>query len=158
MNAQDILKYGHGTVLQSIDGFPAGEWETSGVCGSWSAKDVLAHLTSHELVLADVLTSLLGEGPTPSLDQFKNDQEFNDRQVETRRGNTWVKQLDEFNKSHTRVMALITRIPDETRMRAGTLPWYGVEYALDDFIVYGNYGHKREHSAQMAAFLDRLKR
>ena len=38
----------------------------------------------------------------------------------------------------------------------GTLPWDGEDYALDDFLVYGYYGHKREHSAQIAAFRDRL--
>ena len=30
------------------------------------------------------------------------------------------------------------------------------EYSLEDFIVYTFYGHKREHSAQIAAFRDRL--
>ena len=29
-------------------------------------------------------------------------------------------------------------------------------YALDDVLVYMYYGHKREHSAQIAAFRDRL--
>ena len=38
--------------------------------------------------------------------------------------------------------------------QSGTLPWYGMEYALDDFLVYIYYGHKREHSAQIAAFRD----
>ena len=38
----------------------------------------------------------------------------------------------------------------------GTLPWYGAEYSLDDFIVYTYYGHKREHAAQIAAFRDHL--
>ena len=39
-----------------------------------------------------------------------------------------------------------------------SFPWYGKEYALDDFIVYTFYGHKREHSAQIAAFRDLLRR
>ncbi len=43
-------------------------------------------------------------------------------------------------------------------LKYGTLPWYGMEYALDDFIVYTFYGHKREHSAQIAAFGDLLRR
>jgi hypothetical protein len=33
MNASDILKYGHLTVLRTIDGLPQADWETSGVCG-----------------------------------------------------------------------------------------------------------------------------
>jgi hypothetical protein len=33
-----------------------------------------------------------------------------------------------------------------------------MEYALDDYIVYAYYGHKREHSAQIAVFRDLVKR
>jgi hypothetical protein len=66
--------------------------------------------------------------------------------------------LAELNEAHARVMALATRIPAETYRQNGTLPWYGPEYDLDDFIVYTFYGHKREHSAQIAAFGDQLAR
>ncbi len=53
---------------------------------------------------------------------------------------------------------MVGRIPSETLRQNGTLPWYGMAYALDDFLVYAYYGHKREHSAQIAAFRDRLDR
>ena len=46
--------------------------------------------------------------------------------------------------------------PDPAEHQAGTLPWYGMAYSLDDVLVYMYYGHKREHSAQIAAFRDRL--
>ena len=72
MNAVEILKYAHLTVLQTLDGFPASVWDTPGASGTWSVKDIIAHLAS------------------------------------------------------------------------------------DDFLVYAYYGHKREHSAQTAAFRDRL--
>ncbi len=45
-----------------------------------------------------------------------------------------------------------------TNKNSGPLPWYGPEYDLDDFIAYTFYGHKREHSAQIAAFADVLTR
>jgi hypothetical protein len=35
MNAADILKYGHLTVMRSIEGLPETDWETPGVCGVW---------------------------------------------------------------------------------------------------------------------------
>jgi hypothetical protein len=41
--------------------------------------------------------------------------------------------------------------------RAWNKDGYGLEYALDDFIVYAYYGHKREHTAQIAVFRDTLK-
>lgn len=53
MNASDILKYGQLTVLHTIEGFPEAEWDTPGACGVWSVKDIIAHLTSYEHVLAD---------------------------------------------------------------------------------------------------------
>ncbi len=59
MNARDVLKYGHLTVLRTIDGLPKADWETSGVCGYWSVKDLIAHLASFEHVLVDVLNSFL---------------------------------------------------------------------------------------------------
>ncbi|MGQ9887993.1 MAG: maleylpyruvate isomerase N-terminal domain-containing protein [Aggregatilineales bacterium] len=48
VNANDILKYGHLTVLQAVDGLPPADWETPGVCGVWSVKDIVAHLASYE--------------------------------------------------------------------------------------------------------------
>ena len=51
--------------------------------------------------------------------------------------------------------SLIGGIPETERSRPGTLPWYGDEYALDDFIVYTSYGHKREHGPQIEAVLER---
>ncbi len=47
MNAVDILKYGHLTVIQTIDGFPESAWDTPGACGTWSVKDIIAHLASY---------------------------------------------------------------------------------------------------------------
>ena len=155
MNATDILKYGQQTVIQTINGFPEAEWETAGACGFWSVKDIIAHLASYEQVLVDVLTSFTSGGPTPALDSFiKLGRQFNDVEVNRRKEKRIRDVLAEFNDAYRQVMSLIVTIPSETLRQNGTLPWYGMEYALDDFIVYTYYGHKREHSAQIAAFRD----
>jgi DinB family protein len=157
MNASDVLKYGHRTVVQTIEGLPQEQWETSGVCGVWSTKNIIAHLASYEHVLVDILSTFLDGGPTPTLDQFRDPSgNFNDRQVDARKNKTAGETLAEYNDAHTQVMALAARIPAEVYRQSGSLPWYGIEYALDDLIVYQYYGHKREHSAQIAVFLDRL--
>jgi DinB family protein len=158
MNAPDILMYGHGTVLQTIEGLPESAWETPGACGVWSVKDIIAHLTSYEHVLVDVLSAFVGGGPTPYLNKYTDPGgQFNDSEVELRKGKTVREVLGEYNDTHEQVRSLAARIPVETFRQTGTLPWYGMEYALDDFIVYTQYGHKREHSAQIAAFRDHLK-
>lgn len=157
MNALDVLKYGHLTVLGTIKGLPESEWETGGVCGVWSVKDLIAHLASFELVLVDVLRGFLAEaGDTPMLKAYQAGEQFNDEQVDLRKGHTPAEALAEYNAAHARTIELAARLPAETLRRPGTLPWYGMEYALDDFIVYAYYGHKREHCAQIAAFRDRL--
>jgi len=158
MNARDILKYGQQTVLQAIDGFPETAWETPGACGVWSVKDILAHLASYERVLVDILTTFTGGGSTPALNTFLElGGQFNDSEVNRRKKKTIQDVLAEFNDTHTQVMSLLVNIPSETLRQTGTLPWYGLEYALDDVLVYMYYGHKREHSAQIAAFRDRLR-
>ncbi len=159
MNAVDVMRYGHGTVLGTLDGVPATEWTTPGVCGVWSVKDIVAHLASYELVLVEVLTALGDGGPTPLLDRFRDlGSGFNDAEVAARQGWSADEVLAEYSAAHEQTMTLIERIPEEARSRPGTLPWYGDEYALDDFIVYAYYGHKREHCAQIAVFKDRLSR
>ena len=158
MNAVDILKYGQQTVLQAIDGFPETAWETPGACGVWSVKDILAHLTSYERILVDILTTFTGGGSTPVLNSYVElGSQFNDIEVSRRTAKTIQDVLAEFNDTHLQVMSLLVNMPSETRSISGTLPWYGMEYALDDVLVYMYYGQKREHSAQIAAFRDRSR-
>jgi hypothetical protein len=158
MNASDILKYGHLTVLRTLAQAPQVEWDTPNVCGYWSVKNIVAHLASFEHMLCEILTGFLGSGLTPYLDQFKQGEPiFNDPQVDQRKHLTPAEALAEYNEMQAQVMTLAARIPLETFRQVGTLPWYGPEYALDDFIVYTFYGHKREHMAQVNVFKDKLR-
>jgi len=160
MNAVDVLKYGHQTVLRTLDNLPQAEWETPGVCGAWSVKEIIAHLASYEHLLVDVLQTFLDGGPTPYLDKMGalGLLGFNDVEVAARQDMTIAETLAEFTDTHAQTMALAARIPAETYRQKGTLAWYGSEYDLDDFIAYSFYGHKREHSAQIAVFCDQLAR
>ncbi len=158
MNVPDVLMYGHRTILVTIKDFPDAEWETGGACGAWSVKDVMGHLGAFENVLADVFASLLGEADTPYLDQRRNPGPlgFNDEQAAQRKDWPIQQILDEYNSAHERVMELVARIPAETFLQPGLVSWYGPEYSLDEYIVYTNYAHKREHAGQISVFRDRL--
>jgi len=157
MNAIGVLKYGHETVLQTVDGLPEFEWTRSGVCGVWSVKDIIAHLASYEHVLVDILNLFLGGEPGPHLNQILEEgEQFNDKQVAKYRVKTGEEVLAEYCNAQAKVLSLISQIPEETLRQPGTLPDYGPEYALDDMLVYNYYGHKREHCAQIAVFRDRL--
>jgi hypothetical protein len=98
MNATDVIKYGHQTVLKSLDSLPEREWHTPDVCGAWSVKDIIAHLASFELVLVDLLQSWLNAGPTPLLNRFTGDKDFNDGSVMERRDKSVAEVLAEYNR------------------------------------------------------------
>lgn len=157
MNATDILKYGHLTLLHAIEGLPQSSWKTGGVCGAWSVTDVIGHLAAYEHVLEEVLNSFLGGGDTPYMTEFSKGTGFNDSQAALRQGHTAQEALTEYQETHDRVTILVPQIKPDIWRKTGTIPWYGSEYSLDDFIVYAFYGHKREHSAQIAVFRDSLK-
>ena len=108
MNAADILKYDHLTVLQTLDGFPKSAWDTPGACGVWSVKDIIAHLASYEQVLIDVLTSFEGSDPTPVLNRLiELGSQFNDTEVSRRKEKTMKEVLGEYNDTHTQVIFMV---------------------------------------------------
>lgn len=156
MNASDILKNGHATVMTAIEGLPETTWTMPGACGIWSVKDIMAHFASFERVLVDTLNSLLNQEPTPHLDKFIGDHEqFNDAEVEARRDRTVAEVLAEYEQAYHQALELLNQIPVERRRQNGILPWYGDIYDLEDFIVYTFYAHKREHCGQIGIFRDR---
>jgi uncharacterized protein (TIGR03083 family) len=158
MNALDVLKYGDLTVQRALDGLPDEAWDTPGVCGTLSVKEIVAHLAAYENVLVDVLTTFVSKEPTPNLmKMLEQPDQFNENEVAARKTRAPQEILDEYKHAHERAMELAARITPDTYRQAGTLPWYGAQYALDDLIAYQYYGHKQEHCAQIGVFHDRLK-
>jgi hypothetical protein len=160
MNTLDVMRHGHQTVLRAVDGLEPAYWEAPEVVGVWSAKHVIAHLSSFEAMLVDVLTVSRDEdASTPVLDEFRaGPARFNDAQVAVRGHLAPDALLSEYEAYFDTALALARTLPDEIRTRTGALPWYGSEYDVEDFIVYTFYGHKREHAAQIKLFRARLER
>lgn len=159
MNAVDVLKYGSKTFHDALNVVPQAMWLQAGVCGTWSVKDLIAHLASYEHLLVEVLAPFAGsdvETPTIASVAEHGFARFNDVQVEARAQLTPQEALAEYEAAFDEVMRLAPEIQPQDWRQLGTLPWYGQEYALDDFVVYSFYGHKREHSAQIHVFGDRL--
>ncbi|HRQ40391.1 MAG TPA: DinB family protein [Chloroflexota bacterium] len=159
MNGLDILKYGHFTVLGAVKDLPETDWETAGVCGVWSVKQIIAHLASFEQLLIEILENLSGSEPGPTLERYKADYlAFNDVEVDARQQLSVAQTMAEYETLQAQTMPLLAQIPEAKRRENGLLPWYGADYDLDDFIVYTYCGHKREHCAQIAVFRDQIKR
>jgi len=160
MNPADILKYGDQFLMRTLDGVPQLEWEQGGVCGVWSVKDIIGHLASYEHWLQEILAPFAGvtmETPVSSRMGDIGAAAWNDWEVESRRGKSAAEVRAEYRDTYQYTYEqILPKIAAEVWPKVGTLPWYGMEYALDDFIVYSFYGHKREHGAQIAVFKDSL--
>ncbi len=155
MNAPDILSYGHRDLLATFEKISDQQWSV-GVNTTWTVRDVLAHMASYETLLEDALKFVAGQSPTPMLDDMGRDQAgFNDRQVAARKDKSSAELLDELRRGHEHVLALVNTFGPEKLRQVGTIPWYGKEYSLDDFIVYANYAHIREHVGQVKLALQR---
>jgi uncharacterized damage-inducible protein DinB len=160
MNTLDVLRYGHQTLIDTLARVPQSDWAAPDVCGVWSVKDIVAHLASYELMLIDVLQGFVDPNqPTPTLEtiaRLGGPEAFNDHEVAQRQDHSPQAVYDEYLAAQVQTQALAAQISLEDQTRDGSLPWYGAEYDLQDYLVYTFYGHKREHSAQVAVFADTL--
>jgi hypothetical protein len=124
-------------------------------------REIIAHLASFEHLLLEAL-AMAGD-PTqqygPHLRAwFANGQTFNDKQVAARATLSPEETLADYAATQAQTMTVVAALPPDAFLRTGFLPAYGREYDLEDFITYAFYGHKREHSAQIAVFRDGIRR
>ena len=153
MNPRDILTYGQRQIDELIDRFEPADWDAVAL-GTWTAKDLVGHLGAFEVRFVEILTVFLGEPPATSLLDDPTET-FNDDQAALRVGWPVEDIVTELRDASARALALVARVPADRWRDVGTLPWYGLEYSLDDLVVYLIYGHKREHAPQLEAVLDR---
>lgn len=160
MHMHDIIKYGDMEIVKATSKIPHEFWDLPNACGTWSIKNIVAHLASYELLLIDSLSSLLdATAPTPTLNElFKLGDAWNDAEVDKRKQLNPVDTYSDYVRNFGKSTELLQRLPAELATKSGALAWYGEAYDIEDFLVYAFYGHKREHSAQMNAFYDVLKR
>ena len=156
MNATELLEKSNLLVIQTVDDLPETAWDIPGACGNWSVKDIIAHLASYEHIIVDILSIFQKEQPTPYILQFLHQlDQFNRVEVEARKYETAQHVLDEYQDAQVEATSLLMQIPDEKVQERGTMPWYGEDCCLADFINR-IYDHTREHCAQIARFRQRL--
>ncbi len=152
MNVTEMLDASHILVFQVLDDLPETGWDVPGVCGDWSVKDVIAHLSSYENVLIDALKTLSGTEPTASLHSYIDDATaFSSSEVEARKYDTAQHVEDEYQDLQLQSSALLAGISPAVVMRAGTLSWTGTDQTLAEFIQT-MCEHTRKHCEQIADF------
>src|SRR5579859_2093305 len=126
MHAADVLRYGHLTLLGTLERVAPEHWEQPQVCGQWSVKNIVAHLTAYEQGLLELLSALTTDKVAPGSSPI--DSAANDQEVEQRQHLTPAETLDAYQQAHERVMGLIQELPTAMVRQSGLLTWYGAAY------------------------------
>jgi uncharacterized damage-inducible protein DinB len=158
MSTIESLENSHMLVLQTIDDLPEALWDIPGVCGEWSAKDVIAHLTSYELLLIDVMDAFLGRTPSPYLLKWLDSQEeFNTMTLAARRYHTAQQIENEYQDTQVRSSALLASLPADRVEQRGTMTGYlSKEQSLGEFIEFLTQ-HTHHHCEQIVQFREKNK-
>lgn len=165
MNPNDVMKYGHFHFLRALENLPLSEWETGGVCGIWSVKNIVCHIASYEVFMDEMLVKILGDTQPTRMHDALSAQgpeayfaAFNDVEVNQRQAYTAQQAIDEYLAAYERVAAKGLLVNADTWRKNGTIGWYGDAYSLEDYVVYAQYGHKREHLAEINVYKTNLTR
>jgi hypothetical protein len=150
----NLLEQAHDMVLHSVERLPVLGWSIPGVYGAWSVKDTIAHLTSCEYVLLDMMMDAKNITQRPTLNRWLQDREsFASFEVNRRQHKTVESLLDEYREVHIETIIQIIRLNDDLLRR---IAWYGADCSLEQFIANTYYHHKRTLAEHIAAFRDRM--
>lgn len=154
MDTSTLLENSNLMVIRAVENLNEAAWDIPGACGSWSVKDIIAHLASYEHIIVDILQTLQEqrEQPTPYVLRWINQPaEFNAAEVKARRYQTAQQIEDEYQDRQVQASSLLKELPAEMIHRQGTMPWYKPDCCLADFIALMSQ-HIQEHCGQIALF------
>ena len=122
MNAAEMLDNVHLRTIRALDDLPELQWDIPGACGNWTVKEIVAHLTSYELALAEGLKTFLGQPSTRTYISrlLEDGAKFNEEEVEKRRYNTAQRVMDDYNDAQIQTVSLLEQIPAEKLQQKGT--------------------------------------
>ena len=160
MNVHAILKLAHKRIHDVVDPLEEVEWDLPEVCGVWSTKQVVAHLTGWALYFEEFLSPHAGlVGTTAYLDDFRQlgEDGFNAKHGTPAADESVTQIRAAYDDVWSRILRLATRVSAERWRQTGTLSWDS-QGSLEDFVVYAYYGHQYEHAAQIEEFHNRRRR
>jgi hypothetical protein len=137
--------------MDSLGHLTEEELTASDVVGKWSVKDVVAHVWSW----ADeaVQTAKAWQGKRPWQEGVSFDDDWNEKQVQSRAALPLINVVDGLTGAHRRLMHLLDMAEDDELAAVGKAGW-GEEMALVDFF-YSIAGHYQEHAVDLKNYQER---
>jgi ketosteroid isomerase-like protein len=125
---------------------------TPGAIGTWSIKDVLAHLTAwHELGAKEY--QAIVQGQAPLLEPEGEVDQDNARLIEPYRTQSLHEVQAAFRTAFQQVVEAVERLSETDLFEADRFLWRG-GHALWEGIANNTFAHYDEHAGMIAAWLD----
>ena len=131
---------------------PDAERDSRPVCGVWTLKDLVGHLTDWEKVSVDGLQQLVA-GATPEFDESIPDfDRFNARNAAVRRDQPWEQVWNDFEATRRTLLDLFDGVTADHLQRTFVAPW---ERPLNGYVWMLVWpGHDQEHAIDLRGSLE----
>lgn len=130
----------------------AQQMTTGGVNGSWSIKDILAHITAWHVHLLNLMEGVrLGQEPALNHDENKGLDDINEQFYQEGRIRSLDEVLQDFYTTRQRVVEQLQQLSDE---QLQTKPWSDSTNPLADFVVGNTFEHYAEHMQPIQVWLE----
>ncbi len=157
MNINEVLDNSHVAVMQAIDDLPEAMWDLPVTDDEWSSKDILAHLTSREALLIDVLKTFQGEQPSPYILRWVEDHDrFDADAVQVHRYQTAQQVVNEYEDAQLQSSSVLAALPTDREAKQDSMPWLQSPMSLADF-VQAHADHARKHAHFIMEFREKNK-
>ncbi|MBK6326810.1 MAG: DinB family protein [Chloroflexi bacterium] len=138
------LKATRREILSLVAVVPPDERIQRPVCGVWTLKDLLGHLTDWEKVGVEGLRQLVDE-QTPEFAQTITDFDvFNAANAAARMDQSWEAVWADFTATRQSLLALVDELPEPALARPFQAPWGSTVSAYTWLLVW--MGHDHEHA------------
>jgi hypothetical protein len=135
-------------LLAAVEGWDEEAMTTAGVCGRWTALEVLAHVSGWARWDLETISALLA-GEEADLSVLDDLDGFNDRLVAERSGWTVAHVLDEMAEVEAATNRFIAGLPEESLL--GPAPFVCRYWqTLADWLLVA-WEHEEEHAAELEA-------
>ncbi len=154
MHILRIMESGHKNFLKTLENLPEEQWTNAFVTGSWTIRDIVAHLATSEALTVESFQKVLDPlADTPLLDERSREEtnEFNAARLEERKDTSGPELLAEYTASYEALKKLVQTVPAGIMTKPDVIVRYGAPSSLEDLIAL-DYGHKRHHLAQIKLF------
>lgn len=150
------LSQEHNLLLKSLKSLPDALFNQKGVIGEWSIKNVLAHLTDWEKIVADFLPERLATGNKPTILLTINADEdaWNAHQISSHEHLTPQEQLTAFEHTRQALFQVLRDLGEDVLNRQQ--PWPEWQGTLAEYVLQSIGDHEHEHCGPVFAAIERL--